>query len=555
MIDFIRSLFVVPSTVQSVILITLVAALGLFLGKLKVKGISLGVTFVFFVGILFSHFGLKVDSGVLHWAMNFGLILFIYALGVQVGPAFFPSFKQGGIFSNMISLGMIALSLLIALGIYFSGMPMPNVLGILSGSVTNTPLLAAAQSTLQEMNPSSHSLLNEMAIACAITYPFGAVGVIAVLLVLKKIAPTATTQTTADAPVAYVNEFEVTNAAVVGKSIAQVGQLSDRSFVISRIWRDGIVQIPDSETKLQMGDHLLIVSPQEETPILEVLLGKRVEKDWNREGLDWDAVDQELISKKIIITKSEFNGTRLGHLRLRNFYGINITRIERGGVELLSTPDLFLHLGDRLTVVGQKKSVERVATALGNEIKDLDKPNLISVFIGLFLGSIVGLIPFYLPGISNPVRIGSAGGAIIVGILMGAFGPRLHVNTYITNSAGLILRQLGLVLYLGALGLNSGEGFWAILTGPQGWQWILLGLLFTLIPSFLAGLLLLKGFHKPLGMVFGIICGSMANPMALEVVGATLKDDKHNVTYASVYPLAMFVRIITAQIFILLFAL
>ncbi len=554
-VETLKVAFITPSVVQSIIVISSVATIGLALSKLKIGKLSFGVTFVFFVGILFAHFGITIDPTMQSWAMSFGLVLFIYALGLQVGPGFFPSLKSGGISDNLLSIGMIAFTLILCIAIYFFGIPMANVLGIMSGAVTNTPVLAAVQSTVTEVLPGDTStLLNELAMACAMTYPFGVVGVIIVLFFLEKWDTKAQQEEAGALHKAFFCEFEASNSAIWNKSIKQIAGLCDTQFVVSRIWKNGQVQIPSSSTIIDKGDHLLVVSAKEDVERLEIFFGKKVEKDWNREDLDWNSVDKELTSKRVVVTKASINGVKLGALKLRNYYGINITRIDRAGIELLSSPDLHLQLGDRLTVVGERQSVEAVALKLGNEIKDLDNPNLKSIFLGLILGCLLGIVPIYLPGISMPIKMGLAGGAIVMGILMGAFGPRIHVTTYITNSASLLIRQLGIVIYLGCLGLSSGAGFFKLLTSANGLVWIGLGLLIAIVPSFIFGLIAMKGFGKSYSSTCGMICGSMANPMALEVVGAKFASDRHNVSYATVYPLAMFLRIITAQILMLIFA-
>lgn len=554
--DVLKTAFITPSTIQSIIIMGVVATIGLALAKIKLDGVSLGVTFVFFVGILFAYFGVKVDPTMLQWAMNFGLVLFIYALGVQVGPSFFPSLKRGGLVDNLLSLGMILLAVALCTGIYAVGVSMPNVLGIMSGAVTNTPVLAAAQSTLADVSGGvDATLLSEMAMACAMTYPFGVLGVILSLHILQRWAPDGVPgESFQQQHTAFLYEFEATNAAVIGKKIEEIGRLSEAHFVVSRIWRKGKVHIPSSSSVIEKGDRLLVVSGKDDVSLLEVFFGRIIEKDWNREDIDWDSIDKELVSMRIVMTQPEYNGVRLGALRLRNVFGINITRIDRAGIELLSTPDLHLQLGDRLTVVGEKQSVESVAHKLGNEIKNLEAPNLLSIFLGLVLSCLLGIIPFYLPGISMPIKLGLAGGAIMVGILMGAFGPRIHVTTYITNSAGLLIRQLGIVIYLGCLGLSSGAGFFDMLFGGNGFRWIAIGLIFAIVPPLLFGFLSMKVFKRSFSSTCGMICGSMANPMALEVMGEKFSDDRHNVSYATVYPLAMFLRIITAQLLILIFA-
>ena len=440
-------------------------------------------------------------------------------------------------------------------GLFFvSELPISQWVGILSGATTNTPALAAAQSSLPSVGTEGQSMLAEMALACAITYPFGVVGVILALYVLAPLAKKhAKGQSDDEEHAAFFSEYEVKNMGVVGKTISEVSRVAETPFVISRIWRDGKALSPDSSTQLLEGDRLLIVSNEREVPRLELFFGKKVEKDWNRSDIDWDSVDQSLVSRRLVLTRKEYNGVRLSALHLRNDYGVNVTRIDRAGIELLTSPDLHLQLGDRMTVVGTKEATDAVAAKIGNEIKDLDAPNLLGLFIGLFISVFVGMIPFYIPGVSLPIRLGLAGGGIIIGILMGAFGPRMHVTTYITNSASLLVRQLGLILYLGCLGLSSGAGFFDILFSTRGLVWLGYGALLTVLPILLVGWYMLRRKRGDYATMCGVVCGSMANPMALEVVGDRLKGSRHTVAYATVYPLGMFVRIITAQLLILLF--
>lgn len=553
LLQFLDTSFIQPSVPQSIIVISLVSVLGILLGKLRIARISLGVTFVFFVGILVSYFGVTLEEGTLRFGMNFGLVLFIYALGLQVGPAFFPSLKKGGIRDNRDSLLLVATTLVIVFCMMlFMTLPISSWVGILSGATTNTPALAAGQSSLSGAGASNAKTLSEMALACAITYPFGVVGVIIVLYVLAPLSHKKD-KSTDEEHTAYFSEYEVMNMGVVGKSLSEISKICETHFVISRLWRQGKALAPSSSTRLESGDRLLVVSDEKEVERLELFFGKKMSKDWNHPDIDWDHLDGALVSRRLVLTRKELNGVRLSTLNLRNEYGVNVTRIDRAGIELLTSSDLHLQLGDRITVVGPKDATDAVAERMGNEIKDLDTPNLLGLFLGLFLGVLVGMIPLYIPGVSVPIKLGLAGGPIIIGILMGAYGPRLHVTTYITNSASLIIRQLGLILYLACLGLSSGKGFFDILFSTQGLTWLVLGAVITLVPTAIVGILMLRRKGGDYATTCGVLCGSMANPMALEVVGSRLQGNKHNVAYATVYPLAMFVRIITAQMLIVLF--
>lgn len=547
------SLINTPSSIQTVIIISMCAGLGLMLGKINVGKVSLGVTFVFFVGILLSHLGIHCNTEVLSFSQSFGLILFIYALGLEVGPSFFPSLKRHGIVYNMYSIVLIALSLImVVIFRYTLGIPIQNILGILSGAVTNTPVLAAIQSSMHGCGMDNAKNLSDVALACAVSYPMGVVGVILAIMLLNSLKPKKIKKTANDKP--FISEFEISNSEINDMELRDVVIESNKQFIISRIWRDGKTIIPCSQTILKYGDHLLVLSKEEDADCLKDLFGKRIdEHDWNRSDIDWNAVDGTLSSKRIIITKNKFNGVKLGALRLRNEYGITITRIDRAGIELLASPELYLQLGDRITVVGDSNSLSKVSELLGDTISMLDKPKLIGFFLGMCLGCIVGAIPIYIPGMSIPIRLGLAGGPIIVGILMGAFGPRLKITTYITNSATQLIKQIGIITYLASLGLNSGASFVETIMHGDGLTWILIGFSITIIPTVIVGIICSKIKKMNFGETTGILCGSMANPMALDYAQTITQDKYCSVAYASVYPISMFLRIITAQIIFMLF--
>ncbi|WP_304298043.1 putative transporter [Porphyromonas gulae] len=552
---WLREVFLEPSVTQTIIILSLVCALGLQLGKLRIGTISLGITFVFFVGILASHFGVTTDPVMLSFAQNFGLVVFVYALGLQVGPSFFPSLKKGGIAQNLISLGLVLFTFVLCVILYYVlGISMPNLMGIVAGATTNTPALGAAQTTLHQINPDATAEMAEMALACAVTYPLGVVGVIIALALLKVMMPKVEERDDSEAPKAFFSEYEIRNPALDGKSVREVALLLKRPFVITRVWHNSKVEIPTSDMILYRGDHVLAVSGEQDTSQLEILFGKREMKDWNRPDIDWNSVDKQLVSRRLVITRPKLNGVRLGTLKIRNLYGVNISRVDRAGVELLPDRDLRLQLGDRLTVVGEGKAVERVAEILGDEVKQLDNPHLTTLFGGLVLGCVFGMIPFYLPGVSMPIKLGLAGGPIIIGILMGAFGPRFHLTTYVTNSANLLLRQFGIILYLGGLGLASGANFFDTIVHGDGLLWVGVGFLITMLPTLSVGWASIKLLRNRYDATAGMICGSTANPMALDYVNTQLKGDGASVAYATVYPLSMFIRIIFAQIMILIFA-
>lgn len=549
--DWLYSLFVERSALQAVVVLSLISAVGLGLGKIHFRGVSLGVTFVFFTGILAGHFGLSVDSQMLNYAESFGLVIFVYALGLQVGPGFFSSFRKGGITLNMLALGVVLLGTLMAvLMSSLTGVSLPDMVGILCGATTNTPALGAAQQTLKQMGLNGST----PALGCAVTYPLGVLGVIlAILLIRKALVRKEDLEIPEkdDANKTYIAAFQVHNPAIFNRSVKEIAHLSPTKFVISRLWRDGHVSIPTSEKVLKEGDRLLVVTSEKDAMALTVLFGEQEHTDWNKEDIDWNAIDSELISQRIVVTRPELNGKKLGALRLRNHYGINISRVYRSGVQLLATPELVLQLGDRLTVVGEAAAIHNVEKVLGNAIKSLKEPNLIVVFIGIVLGLALGSAPFSFPGISTPVKLGLAGGPIIVGILLGTFGPRIHMITYTTRSANLMLRALGLSMYLACLGLDAGAHFFATVFRPEGLLWIGLGAGLTIVPTLIVGVIAFKVMKIDFGSVTGMLCGSMANPMALTYANDTIPGDNPSVAYATVYPLCMFARVIIAQILLM----
>ncbi len=537
-------------------ILTLVSAVGLILGKLPIGRISLGITFVFFVGILAAHFGVVVQPEMSSFAQTLGLTLFVYALGVEVGPSFFPSLKSQGILYNGLGLLLITLGLLLVVILHYSfGISMPNMMGIMSGAVTNTPMLAAVQSTLQDIvGLEGTRQVADLALACALTYPLGVVGMILAILILQVIEPKRQKEDRLESKTTYITELELTNPGLFGKSILEVVRLQEKHFIISRVWRGDKLIVPTSQTLLQEGDHLLLLIHEEDLGVLEAFFGRRSEsRDWNRPDIDWDAIDAQLITKRLIITNGKINGIKLGALRLRNEYGINITRIDRAGIEILASPELHLQLGDRLTVVGEAQEIAKAKKFIGDSINTLDKPKLVSFFAGLALGCILGSIPVAIPGLSMPIKLGLAGGPIIIGILMGAFGPRLRLATYMTNSATQLIKQLGIILYLAGLGLASGAHFFETIIHGDGLLWIFLGFLITLLPTLLVGIVSLFGYRKTHAETVGLLCGAMANSMALDYAMSLNESRSSSVAYAIVYPVAMFVRIISAQILLSFF--
>lgn len=544
-------IFTAHSALQAVVVLSLIATVGIGLGKIRFLGISLGSAFIFFVGIVAGHLGLSIDRQMLNFAESFGLVLFVYALGLQVGPGFFSTLRTGGLRLITPALGVVVLGTLLAVVLgRVAGVPLPDMTGILCGATTNTPALGAAQQALKQMNFDS----NGAALGCAVAYPLGVVGVILAIALLRRFVVRPSDLPSPDADHAknvFIAEFRATNPAIFGKSIRDVALHSHHRFVISRLWREGRVSIPTSDTTLQEGDHLLIVTSPQEVEALHLIFGRQEKKDWNTRDIDWNAVDRQLISQRILVTRPEINGRKLSSLRLRNLYGINISRVYRSGVQLLATPDLTLQLGDRLTVVGEATAVHNVEKILGNAVRSLNEPNLVSVFIGLILGLVLGSVPLAVPGLSLEVRLGLAGGPIVVGILMGTFGPRLHMITYTTQSANLMLRALGLSLYLACLGLDAGASFFATVMRPEGALWLALGFLVTFVPVVLVAWGSMRLLGLDFGSVTGILCGSMANPMALNYANDTIPGDNPSVTYATVYPICMFLRVVIVQVMLL----
>lgn len=551
--EWFYNLFTEHTALQAVIILSLITSAGLALGKIRILGISLGVTFVFFMGIFTGHLGFSIDPQMLNYAESFGLVLFVYALGLQVGPGFFSSLRKEGIQLNVLGLGVIFLGTLMAVILSLTtSIPMSDMVGILCGATTNTPALGAAQQTLKQLGESTSSA----ALSCAVTYPLGVVGVILAILAVRKlfVREKDLAEHEADDPNhTFIATFQVHNPAIFNKSIQDIAKLSYPKFVISRVWRDGKVSIPTSEKILKENDRILVITTEKDAPTLTILFGEQEKKDWNKEDIDWNAIDSQLISKHIIVTRPEINGKKLGALRLRNTYGINISRVLRSGVQLLATPGLVLQLGDRLTVVGEAAAIQNVEKVLGNTVKTLKDPNLASIFIGIVLGLIVGAIPISIPGISSSVKLGLAGGPIIVGILIGCYGPRFHLVTYTTRSANLMLRGIGLSLYLACLGLDAGAHFFETVMRPEGAIWIGLGFLITFIPVVIMALVSMRLCHLDFGSTCGMLCGSMANPMALNYANDTIPGDNPSVSYATVYPLGMFTRVIIAQLILMFF--
>lgn len=539
---------------HSVLILSLVIAFGIILAKIKIAGISLGVTWILFVGIVFGHFNLSLDEHLLHFLKEFGLILFVYSIGLQVGPGFFSAFKKGGFTLNMLAMTTIFLSVVITIILHFAtGVPITTMVGILSGAVTNTPGLGAAQQANSDLNGIDAP---EIAMGYAVAYPLGVVGAILSLLALKYILNINTTKEEAEAEkgLGHLQELTVRpvtlvikNEAINGKAIKDIRPLVNRNFVISRIrYHEGNkeTELVNSGTILHLNDEILIISNPIDIEAITVFFGKQVE-------VEWEQVSKNLISRRILITKPELNGKTLSQLKIRNNFGANITRINRSGVDLVAAPSLQLQMGDRVTVVGSELAVGHAEKVLGNSMKRLNHPNLIPIFIGIALGCILGSIPFMFPGIPQPVKLGLAGGPLIVSILISRFGPQYKMITYTTMSANLMVREIGISLFLACVGLGAGKGFIETVVNEGGYVWIGYGAIITVIPLLITGLIGRYGCKLNYYTLIGVLSGANTNPPALAYSNDLTSCDAPAVGYATVYPLAMFLRVLTAQLLIL----
>ena len=457
----------------------------------------------------------------------------------------------------MLMMLLLVTGSVMALVVHWTtGISLPDTIGLLCGAVTNTPMLGAAQQTLLQMNPGGIEEANSMAMACAVGYPLGIVGMILSVMILKAaFAPkNKGPKEEHSAGNTYISEYQISNPGIFGQTIRQVRQNADCQFVISRVWKEGRVMIPTSETILEKDEHVMIISSKNDVEKIKVLFGQQENVDWNKKDIDWNSIDSQLVSRKVLVTKPEHNGVKLGDLKLRNSYGINITRVNRAGIDLLPSRNLRLQLGDNLTIVGEGRSIDNVSAVLGNEAKQLNTPNLLPIFVGIILGLVLGSIPLSIPGMTMPIKLGIAGGPIIVGILMGAFGPRFHIATYTTQSANLMLRQLGLTIFLAGLGLSAGQGFIEAVFSTEGLKWVIISISLAMGPVLLVGLLTHRIFKTRYADNIGMLCGGMANPFALEFAGpATSDGEDPAVAYATVYPACIFMRVISAQLIMILF--
>lgn len=536
---------------HSIFVMALVITAGLLLGKLKIKGISLGVTWILFAGIAFAHFGMTVDGEILHIFKEFGLILFVFSVGMQVGPGFFSSFKKGGITLNLLALLTVLTGAVVTYVIHrLSGVPIGTMVGIMSGAVTNTPGLGAAQQASLDMTGVENP---DIAAGYAVAYPLAVVGIILTILVLRYLfridlkaeESAALSSQESQESAARQLSLKVTNPALGGKNVSQIHDLIQRNFVISRIrMPDGEVRMVNADTVLHPGAHILVITSNAAVDAVTTFIGEQVD-------LEWKQLNTQLISRRILITKPELNGRSLSDLRLRSF-GVSITRVNRAGIDLVASPELKLQIGDRVTVVGTKQAIAQVEKKLGNSLKRLDHPNLLPIFFGVVLGVLLGSIPFAFPGIPHPVKLGLAGGPLIVAILISRFGPGWKLVTYTTMSANLMLREVGIALFLACVGLGAGETFIVTIAGG-GYKWVGYGILITLIPLLLAGFIGRKLCKLNYFTLSGLLAGSMTDPPALAYANDMAGNDIPAVGYATVYPFTMFLRVLTAQLMILLF--
>ena len=544
---------------HSILLLSFVIAAGIQLGKIKVFGVSLGITLVLFVGIILGHFGFTINHNVIHFFKEFGLILFVYSVGMQVGPGFFSSFKQGGITLNMLACGIVFLGVLTAVILHYAtGIPMPTMVGILSGAVTNTPGLGAAQQAFSDMHGVSD---NTIALGYAVAYPLGVIGIILSIILIKYIFRVSfdkeneqlnsedSSHTNEAKPISLI----VKNPAIFNKTVAELSNLLEhRDFVISRDWRDSNkqIEIASANTVLQENDKVFVITTETDAETIKTFIGEEIDM----ERKQWIRMESQFINRRILITKPELNGKRLGQLKLRKLYGINITRINRAGVDLVAKPGLTLQVGDRVNVVGTETAVSNVEKVLGNSMKRLNEPNLITIFVGIALGIVLGSIPISFPGIPQPVKLGLAGGPLVVAILISRFGYHYKLITYTTQSANLMLREIGITLFLACVGISAGDGFVDTIVNNGGFAWIGYGFIITFVPLMIIGCIGRYFCKVNYFTLMGLIAGSTTDPPALAYSNATAGNDAPSVGYATVYPLTMFLRVLTAQLLILFFA-
>ena len=560
--DWIVNLFTNTESVAHIALLyAIVIAIGVYLGKIKIGGISLGVTFVLFAGILAGHVGFTGPKEILTFVQDFGLILFVFMIGLQVGPGFFESFKKGGVTLNMLSASAILLNILVMFGCYYlffdTSNPnnLPMMVGTLYGAVTNTPGLGAANEALLSVFPNgAPSIANGY--ACA--YPLGVVGIIGATILIKYICKINTAdeeeqlnEEDAANPHAKAHNMHlrVENAYITGRTLREVSEFLNRDIVCSRLLHNGEVSIPNSKTKFEVGDELLVVCAEADAEAIKAFIGPEVEAEWDREK---DEV-QHFVSRRIIVTRPEMNGKTLGKMHFSSVYGVNVTRISRQGMDIFAGRNHHFHVGDKILVVGPEENVNRVAEIMGNSVKRLDTPNIATIFVGIMVGIIFGSLPFAIPGMPVPLKLGIAGGPLIIAILIGRFGYRMKLVTYTTTSANMMLREIGLVLFLASVGIKAGAGFWDTVVQGDGLKYVGCGFLITVIPILIIGTIARLKFKFNYFTIMGMLAGTYTDPPALAYANASCSKEAPAVGYSTVYPLSMFLRIFTAQIVVLFF--
>lgn len=560
--DWIVNLFTNTESVAHIALLyAIVIAIGVYLGKIKIGGISLGVTFVLFAGILAGHVGFTGPKEILTFVQDFGLILFVFMIGLQVGPGFFESFKKGGVTLNMLSASAILLNILVMFGCYYlffdTSNPnnLPMMVGTLYGAVTNTPGLGAANEALLSVFPNgAPSIANGY--ACA--YPLGVVGIIGATILIKYICKINTAdeeeqlnEEDAANPHAKAHNMHlrVENAYITGRTLREVSEFLNRDIVCSRLLHNGEVSIPNSKTKFEVGDELLVVCAEADAEAIKAFIGPEVEAEWDREK---DEV-QHFVSRRIVVTRPEMNGKTLGKMHFSSVYGVNVTRISRQGMDIFAGRNHHFHVGDKILVVGPEENVNRVAEIMGNSVKRLDAPNIATIFVGIMVGIIFGSLPFVIPGMPVPLKLGIAGGPLIIAILIGRFGYRMKLVTYTTTSANMMLREIGLVLFLASVGIKAGAGFWDTVVQGDGLKYVGCGFLITVIPIFIIGTIARLKFKFNYFTIMGMLAGTYTDPPALAYANASCSKEAPAVGYSTVYPLSMFLRIFTAQIVVLFF--
>ncbi len=551
--EWIKELIFGTGVAHSILLLAFVIAAGTALGKLKIGGISLGITWILFIGIAASHFGMVLEPNVLGFVRDFGLTLFVFAVGMQVGPSFFSSFKKGGLKLNALATLGVVLNVAIALILWkVTDVKLPTMVGVLSGAVTNTPGLGAAQQAYIDASGVNDPTI---ALGYAVAYPLGVIGIISSLLIIRKIFKVdiekenrAIEEARQSDPMATGSaSVKVINPELIGKKVVELREMCENKFVISRVMHpDGSTTLANGQTVIGEGDILYVLAALKDIAPVAAFLGEQMSLG----DEDWKEDTGKYVSRRIVITKSQFNGRYLGDLKLRTQFGVNVTRVNRAGVDLVANANLLLQLGDRLTVIGDEMALQDVSRMLGNQLKRLREPNVIPIFVGLLLGALVGSIPFF--NVPQPVKLGLAGGTLVVAILIGRFGPRVRMVTYTTVSANLMLKEIGITLFLAAVGLSAGEGFVDTIVNQGGWKWIGYGFIITIVPILLMSFVARKWCKVDYFTLTGVIAGGNTDPFALSFISSKVPNDLPAVGYTTVYPLTMFLRVISAQILVLL---